>query len=245
MIMTTKLFDYFFGGKYKVCARFVPALITFLPLGIVFVIFFIRGMSVICERFDGYIQGWLNPCVKLCIALVIVFVWGGIVRIMAKMIEGVVFDEERGFPTTRMLLLRNDILPRSEKANVRAKLCREFQVTLMSLDDEIENPRVARDLIATAVKGARDKMRGSEMVLQYNILYGFVRNLTIGSLPALLASLVILYAGIAKGSTSTVFCLGVFLSAFYGIAVLSAKRLWCWAGNLYAKNLIREYLISK
>lgn len=240
-----KLFDYFLGGQYKRCARFVPAVITLIPFVVVFVIFFVRGNLNVIKWLDALAQGWIGPVFKTGVIIVIVYCWGALVRLMAKWVEGIVYDEERGFPTTKLLLLRDDVLPRSEKEKIRSKLSREFSIDLLNLDEELENPKEAKDLIATAVKGVRDKLRGSEIVLHYNIGYGFVRNLTIGSAPALIASLVVAYAGYLSGVSSNLFGVGVFMSFFYGIMILLAKPLWTWSGNLYAKNLLREYLTSK
>lgn len=239
------LFSYFFGGKYKVCARFVPAVLTSFPFVAIYILLVVEGMPAVSEKANKIVQEWLNPYAKIGFGMSIIYAWGFLIRLSSKWVEGVVFDGERNFPTTTLLLFSDSELSVAEKEMARSKFKAEFNIDVGSKDDELENPREVRNRIALAVKGVRDKLRKSEIVLQYNIIYGFVRNVTVGSAFALIPSFILLVVGYEKGMSSSLFAVGLSFSLIYSIIVACSKQLWSFSGNLYAKNLIREYVTLK
>ena len=236
------MLKYFFKGEYRFKARFIPAVITALPFFILFWMLFVREDPILMVKLRSFLDQNTPSYGKWALLLVVTWVWAQIVRLSSKLIEEVVFNHELNFPTTNLLLWSNDDLPRSVKTSVHKSLRLEFDVKLLDEAEEMRCEVEARKLIAIAVKKMRDKMRDGRIILQYNILYGFVRNTTIGSVYSFLASLIVLYAGALEGVNSMTFCVGVFLSGFYLLAIMCAKPLWTYTGGLYARTLINEYL---
>ena len=113
---------------------------------------------------------------------------------------------------------------------------------MLNENSEKANPIEAAKKIARVVARIRDKVKDGRIVLQYNIHYGAIRNLTVGSLISLITSILLTYMGYSNDSMRSAMDMGIILSLLYMIVLLTAKFTWSFLGKLYAKTLIDEYM---
>lgn len=93
-------------------------------------------------------------------------------------------DKER-MPTTELLLWTNKSLGEAYKQRIRDKIDEDFEIRLLSKKAEKADVDKARREISGAIDPIRQCCREDNILLQYNIRYGFWRNLFGGNLIAL------------------------------------------------------------
>lgn len=232
---------FFFGGTYRVCARFVPAVVTFVPVGMLVYLLLLQGMPSFYDKAYSLIREHLNLFWKNALALMTIYFWGMFVRILSKWFEGKFFKDELRFPTTDLLLWSNCVFPNAFKKALHVKVAKDVGFKLSTPEAEFCNEREARRLIAVAVARMRERTRGDKIVFWYNVTYGFVRNLTVGSFLSLIAALVLLFLGWMKGLESSLFTIGLFQTLIYLLLIVTARPLCSFTGRLYARALINSY----
>lgn len=223
------------------CARFVPAVVTFVPVAALIYLLLVQGMPTFYNKAYTMIHGHVNSFWKNVIVVMLVYFWGMLVRMFSKWCESKFFKDELHFPTTDFLMWSNQDFPVAFKRALHAKVANDAGFGLLTIEDELRDEREARLLIATAVARMRDKTRGNKIVFWYNVTYGFVRNLTAGSVFSLVASLALLCLGWMRGPGSTLFALGFLFTLIYLLLIVLAKPLCGFAGKLYARALINAY----
>lgn len=231
-----------FKDEYAVKARFMPAILTAVPFG--FLIAYPFSEYVMALK-DGL--GFLAQCsfyVSLVgsVFIVTIFAWAFLVRFTAKFIESIVFKDELSFPTTKLLMWCNTYYPKDIKRKIHQRIKDDFDVRLANENDERVNQVEAATKIARIVARIRDKVSDGRIVLQYNIHYGAVRNLTAGSIFSFVASLLLIWMGYSNQSMRSAMDIGIVLALLYMIVLLTAKYTWRFLGKLYAKELIDEYM---
>lgn len=236
-----EMLKYFFGGTYRMCARFVPAVVTFVPVSVLIYLLLVQGMPAFYDKAYTMIQECINPFGGKAIVLMIIYLWGMLVRMFSKWCESKFFKDELHFPTTDFLMWSNQDFPVAFKRALHAKVAKDAGFGLLTPEDELRDEHEARLLIATAVARMRDKTRGDKIVFWYNVTYGFVRNLTSGSFFSLIAALALLCLGWMKGTGSALFALGLLFALAYLLLIVLAKPLCSFAGKLYARALINAY----
>lgn len=170
------------------------------------------------------------------LAVGVVFSAAQILRICGKWLELIVFRKEDHLPTTEALTGESGLLSADSRSKVLAKISALSGLTLTKKNDsDVE----LRKRVVEAIRVARSKYRDKENLKEYNILYGFVRNLLAG-LPAA--------------------CIGCGIQAYYdpGIRIpLAAAGMGCLVlfsfskrilraiGELYAKELFSTILAER
>ena len=74
------------------CARFVPAVVTFVPVFVLIYLLLVHGMPGFYDKAYVMIQEHLSPFWKKAIALMIIYLWGMLVRMFSKWCESKFFD---------------------------------------------------------------------------------------------------------------------------------------------------------
>ncbi len=151
--------------------------------------------------------------------------------------------DELDFPTTRWLLPDNVEMSAAQRAAVNQKIQSDFQVCLMSatMGDTPEVRRHNADIVGRI----RTFVGSPPKLLQFNIEYGFFRNL-IGASPF------VLLAGVANSymySESLIATWAYYISLSYSIfaalLILLAKPIVNRLGVQYARVLFQSYLSKK
>lgn len=224
--------------EYEVKARYIPCFISVVPL----VHFLIQLLgSSFWETIAGNI-GWMlvtNLSFSLIFMLALIQLQCGIAK---HWIEESVFGKggER-FPTTDMLLLNEGYLSGEFKTRIREQISKMFAVNFLSIDLEKENLVEARLIAREAVGFVRRYVGKGVMTHQYNIRYGFMRNLIGGFIWVITGSLgcIVIY-GINKNWAA----LSFFSVIALGFLILFSlkKPILNKLAFAYADTLFNEFL---
>jgi len=230
-----KIFKFY--NRYELIAQCFPALITLIPASL---IIFVLKKSSWFSIFQSTSALALTENIGL--SFVALFVLMQFQRFLAKYyLEKKLFTDGIRLPTTQMLLFADGRLSKSMKKRIRRKILRDFNFTLSNEEEEKSDLDEALKLIIEAVALIRSKVRDGRLCINYNIQYGFFRNLIAGAffaIPLSLFSLVVctIYSskvGIVFSSLSILFYFGLFLLRNVILNNLSES---------YAKNLFTEYI---
>ena len=151
-----------------------------------------------------------------------------------------VSQAELNFPTTRWLVATNTEMSPLQRQSIDKKLQKDFQIGLLpaSMGDSPEVRRHNADLV-----GRIRLFCGSPpKLLQYNIEYGFFRNLIGASLPVLIAGLANAYLFSELMLPAWAYRLSLAYAVFAGLLVCVARPLIERLGNQYARVLFHTYL---
>lgn len=154
-----------------------------------------------------------------------------------------VSQDELNFPTTRWLLASNMEMSPTQRQSINLKAQRDFQIALppAGLGD---TPLVRRHN-ADLVGRIRLFVGSPPKLLQYNIEYGFFRNLIGASLPVLVAGLANAYIYSENLLPAWAYHLSLAYSIFAGTLVCLARPLIERLGVQYARVLFQTYLEMK
>ena len=231
-----------FTDEYAIKARFLPALLTALPFGFLIAYPFSEYVMSLKDGLEFLAQCSFYVSLVGSVFIVTIFAWAFLVRLTAKFIESIVFKDELSFPTTKLLMWCNTYYPKGIKRKIHQRIKDDFDVRLANENDERDNQLEAASKIARIVARIRDKVGDGRIVLQYNIHYGAVRNLTAGSIFSFAGSLLLVWMGYSNQSMRSAMDIGIVLSVLYVIVLLTSKFTWSFLGKLYAKTLIDEYM---
>lgn len=226
--------------KYTRTARIYPAIISVFPL-------ILLSIGITNKELDQFFEGISSIKIlgNISFALVMIYLLSQTNRFIAKnLFEKSYFKSERFMPTTNFLLYQNKELSNEYKDKVRQRIRRDFNIQLLSRQEEESNISEARQKTVEAVGLVRNNVGDGRLLLQHNIEYGFVRNLiggaVIGSMGSAAALLYYL-----KYYPSTVFwSISLTGLIFFISLLLGSKALMNRYGELYAKRLFQEYLTS-
>jgi hypothetical protein len=228
-----------FWDEYEIKARYLPCLISVIPLSH----FLIR---VLDTNFLGKLlenSAWLLVISNVGFPLIFVLCLMQIQVVFAKdVIEKIVFGQGGiHFSTTDMLLLSGGLISQEKKDLIRQKVSTIFPVVFPTKDAEVSNLDNARMCARDAVELIRKKVGKGIMTYQYNIRYGFMRNLIGGIIWAVPGSIgcVVLYA-INKNWGPMLFFTTVI--CIYLIFFFCKKRILSNIALSYANTLLSEYL---
>lgn len=231
-----------FKDEYAVKARFFPALVTALPIVVLMVLPLMGNGASFLSGMVWKLKYGIVMTTGMTMFLMIIWLWAFLIRGIAKWVELLVFNNGERYPTTNLLMWKNLKFPREYKRQIHNAIQTDFSVELLDVNSELEDELTARKLITVAVDRIRDKVGDGRIVLQYNMGYGFMRNLVAGSFLAVMPSFVIFVLGVQMGWRSGECFVGVMLSLFYIIVLLISKPVLRFLAGLYAKTLISEYM---
>ena len=230
-----------FWDEYEIKARYIPCFIAAVPL----VHFFIQILGATFWDTLARNVGWLlitNMSLSLVVTLALIQLQCGIAK---HWIEESIFGKGGiNFPTTYYLLFHDQNLSRNIKIAIREKIYRDFHFKLM--DDIQENVDVeeAKRLAREAVGFIRGYVRKGRMTHQYNIRYGFMRNLIGGTLWAIAGCIgsAIVYGVQFNWTPMFLF---VFFAIMYFLIFAFRTIILSKFAHQYAETLLSEYLTVK
>lgn len=154
-----------------------------------------------------------------------------------------VSQDELNFPTSRWLVATNTEMSPLQRRSIDKKLQQDFQIGLLpaSMGDTPEVRRHNADLVGRI----RLFVGSPPKLLQYNIEYGFFRNLIGASLPVLAAGLANAYLYSEKLLPAWCFHLSLAYAVFAGVLVCFARPLIERLGIQYTRVLFQTYLDKK
>jgi hypothetical protein len=225
--------------EYEIKARYLPCLISVVPISH----FFVNQLGN--KFFFSLIQdsNWLLYLSHISIPLVL-----GLCLVQVQVTLSKIFIEDRifgtnglHFPTTDMLLLSGGKISMEKKALLRDKLSKSFGFNFPTADAETKDMENSRLLARDAVSMIRKEVGKGVMTHQYNIRYGFFRNLIGGVLWAIPGSIgcITIYAKSKNWPAMVFFAL---IACGYLSLYLFRKTLLTSIANSYASSLTNDYL---
>jgi hypothetical protein len=227
--------------EYEIKARYIPCLISVIPL----VHFLILLLGVNFWKSLSANISWLLV-VDLSLSVVITVALIQVQCDIAKhWIEESIFGKGgKFFPTTDLLLFSDQTLSRHSKMLLRKKVLYDFQFNLMDEKMESSDKDEARRLSREAIGFIRGFVVKGRMTHQYNIRYGFMRNLMGGFLWAIVGGLGSSIIYWLSGNWQAV-GLFAFIPILYLTLLLLKRRILNKLAYQYAETLLNEYLTIK
>jgi len=156
--------------------------------------------------------------------------------------EGIFGKGGANFPTTTYLLFRDSFLSRKMKLGIRDKIKKDFNFTLMDEAEENASPQEARRLAREAVGFIRRYVGKGVMTHQYNIRYGFIRNL-MGGAPLGFSGSVGCAIWYGYKHNQAAFSMCAFFAIFFASLVLFRENILKKLAHQYAEVLFNEYMV--
>lgn len=219
--------------KYNREARIYPTVLGALPLYIFGVL-----LAQSLPNFNFYLKlalGFLIPSV-------VVYVLSDIVRNLGKNLESKIFNNETIFPTTELLLHSNTSLSKEKKDKIYKKIDNDFSITLSNKSEEDNDIQNSRKKIKEAVGQIRQALGNERLLLQYNIRYGFWRNLCAISPFSLFLCLLVAFIVLLTFSNLVYVAILVAISPLYLILWIFNKQILVHFGYQYAEQFYLEFL---
>ncbi|WP_147276941.1 hypothetical protein [Runella aurantiaca] len=220
-------------SKYEFFSKIFPTYIACLPLLLLF-----KSVSEYAKFLDE-LNNMGVVFFNVTIYLVISYFFVSVVRGFGKFLETNFFDSEKSFPTTNFLLYQNDEFSKRYKESIRNKISTDFGIQLLSETDEANDVNEAKNTIKDVVGLIRNKVGKGKLLLNYNIQYGFIRNLIGGSILGFIFSGINL---IVLDNTSILYKITLWLMAFYILLTVAYKPILRFFSKLYAQRLYSEFL---
>lgn len=224
--------------EYEVKARYIPTFLSVIPIVHFSIVFF--GAAFWDELFTSI--SWILVITNVSLSLVIMLALSQFQCSLGKIwIEESVFGKggER-FPTTDMLLYNGGLNSKQRKEQLRRKIEDVSGCVFSTEEEENANPPNARLQAREAVGHVRAKVGHGVMTIQYNIRYGFFRNLIAGMAWAIIGGIGCSVMYFLDGRWKP---MGLFITytliflALYLFKRILLERL----AYLYADTLFNEY----
>ena len=225
--------------NYDIIARLTPAIITVLPVLVVYHYLlsgiagdFVRELSG--KLFLGYIgvgTAWTY------------FVMQIVNRITGKYLEDRLFQNGRLLPTTEVLMPDDPTYSFTAKQEIAAKYRDEFHSDLPIFDNDFDNYG-KRQRLNECVSKIRTRLKENSLVRRHNTEYGFIRNLGGGSIWAFVLTIInlIIFYFIVQNAVATNISFG--LAILYGIVIIYSLFAIPYLGKKYAQILLEQFLNS-
>ena len=221
--------------KYNINARILPAIIGIVPI----ILFFNFSDWKILQLIKKSLE--IQIISNISLSLILIYFLAQVCRGISKEFERILFRDEKGFPTTELLLWSNKTFSNQYKSAIRNKIKQDFNIELPTLIEEDNDPMSARTVISESIGRIRNKVGKGKLLLQHNIEYGFARNLIAASLIGCIISLISLVIFFSQHELSYVYVFSL-LTVFYLIYLIMSKNILKRYSLLYAKRLFIEYL---
>lgn len=149
-------------------------------------------------------------------------------------------EDETEMPTTDLLIYEKSIFSAQQIDNIRNKIYSDFTISIPSKEQQVDGLEL-RKTITDVVRQIREKTRSNAILLDYNIRYGFCRNLlgglSIGILFTFALIVTVFFNTITFPITPVILALILQLILFMG-ASSQLKGI----AKEYAKQLYNVYL---
>ena len=227
--------------EYEIKVRYIPCLITAIfPAH-----FCVQFLGEAFWKTIATNIGWMlaaNISLSLILTLALIQLQCGIAKHYFE--ESIFGKGGINFPTTNMLLFCTSFLSKNMKKAIREKIKNDFNLILMDAEQERLDLDEAKKRAREAVGLIRKLVGRGIMTYQYNIRYGFIRNLLGGSLWGLAGSVVCAVQYGMEGSWKPASFFILFSACFIFLLLFREKILRSYA-NQYADTLINEYMNAK
>jgi len=226
---------------YKVNARWLPAMMIALPVvallaGVLYRFVPWNNIEQVPWKAFGSFAG---AFIVIGVASIVLFAEK--IRDRGKHLQEEYFCKASAFPTTEFLLWSNDTIELEIKKLLHTAIRRDFDIRLCSCEEEGKDISKARRLICSAVNQIRESVKDGRLLIDYNIRYGYYRNI-IGSADwgmalAIVCNIVSLFIGNVYVFTAEASLIFYFLLLLY-----KREEILNEYSQEYARRLFSEYM---
>jgi hypothetical protein len=227
-------------NSYSLFARALPSLLVLIPF---FIIYYFLLRPIIGNFLVELLAIKIATDITLPVALFFLMIQ--LNRIVAKEIfEKRIFNYGLNFPTTDLLLHNNSFYSAEYTKKIHNRIKSDFGIKIPSENEEIKDEQNSRKIINEAINQINYKIGKGILVEQHNSEYGFIRNLSGGSILAIIMSFIniIIFTWIFFDKVA--FIISCITLSLYFLFVLFSKKMILIVGLSYAKILIKEYMAS-
>ena len=146
-------------------------------------------------------------------------------------------EDETKMPTTDLLLLSKSPFSESYIKKIRQKVYDDFKIKIRGKINELEE----RKEIANVVQLIRNVTRNDKILLQYNLQFGFLRNLMGGLVAAIVITISIILLSIVF---KTPIILHLILCTVELFALIFSFLILKYRARAYARQLYAVYLTT-
>lgn len=220
--------------KYNRWARQYPACIC-LSFWLVIFLYYLMATDEIEVDNVKYIFNTLLSLGSIVPALFFMYMF--VIRDMSKCLEDGIY-KLFGKPTTNLLTVEDSTFSKEKQIDIRKKIATEFNCKLNVEENCSKTNKAYCKHVDEAVQNIREKTRYSNILFEFNCIYGFYRNLSGGLLLNLLLMLIFFLFPIERGLIA-----GLIL---IDLSILILSLIFTILnGNRYAKRLYIVYLMTK
>ena len=233
-------------NPYIKYARIYPAIVAMI-IPCLASTYYVYKLGILNEYFTQF-----SSCVKMLALFVpsallysaIGYLGVEVFRSISKILfqYGLFGEDETNMPTTDLLIFSHSTFSETYINRIINKIEKDFHISIKSKEEQRRNETEARKEIVNAVQCIREKTRDNEILLQYNIQFGFCRNLMGGLVVASMISVALIIACLTQGMSCRI------QVAFLGIELIAfLLSFWFlkYRGKAYAKQLYAAYLTKK
>lgn len=221
--------------EYEIKARYIPTFLSVIPIVHFSIVFF--GVAFWGELFASI--SWMLVIANVSLSFIIMLTLSQFQSSLGKIwIEESVFGKggER-FPTTDMLLYGGGLNSKQRKEQLRHKISDISGCVFSTEEEEHADPSNARLQAREAVSHVRAKVGHGIMTIQYNIRYGFFRNLIAGIAWAIIGGVgcAVMYFHDGRWKPMTLFIAYtlIFLALYLFKRVLLERLAYSYADTLF------------
>lgn len=226
-------------AEYTLKARLAPTALAAPPLLVLCNALFDIKAS---EWIDSGAMVWLFG--KGTASAALVYLMMQINRLIAlEIFQRWISKDELDFPTTRWLLATNNDMGEAQRESINKKIKRDFNLTLLPAIDG--DTLVVRRHNADIVGRIRAFVGSPQKLLQFNIEYGFFRNLIGASVPVLFICLANSFLYSDGLIPEWAYRLSFAYAIFSGVLICFSRPIIERLGIQYARVLFQEYLHKK
>jgi len=225
-------------NSYTIYARIIPSIISALPI---FILWYFLSDSSEIQMLGNYVLS-LQFLKSFSMALIFLYFYSHLIRVMSKYFENKYFIKANGFPTVYLMQFEDKNLSMEYKIRYRDLVKRQFNLVLYNETREIEDPINARKILSEASDLVKARFGYEYLVLKHNIWYGFFRNIIGGSVFSLIICLVNILLGIFYFENNLIIGSSLLLLMLYLILFLFKKHILIQNGEAYAKKLFAVFL---
>ena len=223
---------------YTIYARFFPAVISALPLFILW--FFISPIGEM-EDLITYLLS-VKFLGGLTFSVVVLYLFSQLTRTVSKILENKYFINSNGFPTTYLLMYKDETYSKAYKDAFREKVLSFLGIKLPTQMEESDNFLEAQKRLSEITKQLILHVGVGKLVQKHNIWYGFFRNFLGGCYFSVFFCLINIGLGYFWLEKPTLSILSAILLLFFTTMILLQKLILVQHAEAYAKQLIAEFM---
>jgi hypothetical protein len=213
-----------FTNTYERKARIYPMLLMITPI-----LFLVAGMYGVELEFKSTTIGLIS-------ALGILYLAASIARESGKRIEGSLYTQWGGKPTTQLLRYRDTNIDQITKDRYHSFLSKQLGIKFPTSNDEDSDPKTADAVYESATKWLLDHTRDKKkfaLLFDENVSYGFRRNcLGIKPFAIIISIITICWPFMMRGVITTqglhIEALGTINRPTWGSLCISVAMLLIW-----------------